>query len=316
MRTAQLIVIALVAGLVPATALAQTPTAVIVPNGYTQFSDANGKPISDGTVRFYVPGTTTPKTTWQDPYQTIVNPNPIVLNGSGAALIWGSGIYREVVYDVNGNLIWDQLTGGYNCVGGGVIPGGANGALQYNNNGILGGLSLGTNAQVLLGNATGPPTWGTVPLGALPGGVTGTGPFVLENNPVINNPTINGGVLNSPVIHNPTIDGGTWNNPTFTGTITGLPGGSSCQHRGGTPTTYCVGSDDILEMELVVGTPPTGGSINGHTASSTFAWNVYDVPGLLVANQTMARVTSEADQVPKLQDQVRQLATAAGVHLQ
>jgi hypothetical protein len=183
-------------------AYSQTPTAVIIPNGYTQFSDANGKPLAAGTVFFYVPGTTTAKTTWQDPYQSIVNANPIVLNGSGEALIWGSGIYRQVVYDVNHNLIWDQLTGGYNCVGGGTIPLGANGAIQYNNNGIFGGLPLGSTGQVLLANPSGPATWGAPPAGSvstltgLGAGVAaalglpldGTGALVAENGATLNNP--------------------------------------------------------------------------------------------------------------------------------
>jgi hypothetical protein len=216
---------------------AQTPTTVIIPNGYTQFLDANGKPLADGRVYFYVPGTTTPKTTWQDPYQSIVNTDPVVLNGSGEALIWGSGIYRQIVKDVNGNLIWDQLTGGYNCVGGGVIPGGANGALQYNNNGLFGGLALGTSGQVLHGNASGAPTWG--PISVAVGDITGLGAGLAsaltlaedgsgalcgQTGCTLNGATLNGATLNSPTIHNPAIDGGSWVNPTFSGSITGLPG--------------------------------------------------------------------------------------------
>jgi hypothetical protein len=218
-------------------AMGQTPSAVILPNGFTQFSDANGKPLAGGSVWYYVPSTVTPKKTWQDPYESIANANPVVLNGSGSALIWGSGIYREVVKDVDGNLIWDQLSGGYNCTSASSIPMGANGALQYNNGGVFGGLALGTSSQVLIGNASGPPTWGSLPAGALPGGTTGTGAFVLQNSPTINTPT-----LNSPTIHTPTVDGGTWgggtfNNPTFTGTVT-MPGTSGyLLGTGATPTS-------------------------------------------------------------------------------
>jgi len=154
-------------------AWAQTATAVILPNGKTQFTNANGTPLAAGKVYFYVPTTTTPKTTWQDPYQTTANPNPITLDGSGEALIWGSGIYREVVYDLNGNLIWDQLTGGYNCVGGGGsgTPAGLVGALQWNNSGSFAGLSLGLSQYVLHGNAAGAPTWSQVNMAT---DVTGT----------------------------------------------------------------------------------------------------------------------------------------------
>jgi hypothetical protein len=76
----------------------------------TQFLNPNGSPLENGKVYFYVPGTTTPATTWMDPYQTTANSNPILLDGSGRALIFGSGLYRQVVQDTYGNVIWDQLT--------------------------------------------------------------------------------------------------------------------------------------------------------------------------------------------------------------
>jgi hypothetical protein len=323
----------------PSECAAQTPTAVIIPNGYTQFTDANGKPLSNGTVFFYTPGTTTPKTTWQDPYQSIVNPNPVVLNGSGEALIWGSGIYRQMVYDVNNNLIWDQLTGGYNCVGGGTIPLGANGALQYNNNGIFGGLPLGTSAQVLFGNASGAPTWGSIPAGdvsnltglgagvlaALQQPLDGTGPLVAENNPTINNPTINGG---------------TWNNPTFTGTITGLPGGGSatCKDRTGATLPLCIGSSAIYNMEIGIDPVPggTGHAIEAFMTGQVAAWDVFLGAGTLSATSTQAEIqaaTLDAQtqvinahksvakipaietEVQTLENEVKQLATATHVKL-
>lgn len=59
---------------------------------------------------FYIPSTSTPKATYKDPAQTILNTNPVVLDANGQAVIWGSGTYRQVVYDVNNNLIWDQIT--------------------------------------------------------------------------------------------------------------------------------------------------------------------------------------------------------------
>lgn len=277
-----------------------TATAVQLPNGFTQFLDSNGSPIVNGTVAFYVPGTTTPKTTWQDPYQTIVNPQTITLDGAGRALIWGSGIYRQVVKDQNNNLIWDQLSGGYNCTSAAGSPQGANGALQFNNAGIFGGLSLGNSSQVLIGNASGPPTWGNIPVGALPGGTTGTGAFVLQNSPTINTPTINGGTWNN----------GTFANPTFTGTITGLPGGgtstAACLDRSGAALAQCIGSNDIFDLEFVNGTPPTGGSINGHVTGFTFAWNVYSVAGLKEANDKAAAASL---QLETLQSQVQQIAS-------
>lgn len=82
----------------------------LLPNGEQQFIDNNGSPLASGTVTFYVPGTTTLKNTWSNSSQTILNTNPVVLDSGGRAVIYGSGAYRQVVKDQNGNVIWDQLT--------------------------------------------------------------------------------------------------------------------------------------------------------------------------------------------------------------
>lgn len=84
--------------------------ASLLPNGKQTFLDANGKPLASGSVAFYVPNTTTPKTTWQDPGEVTPNANPVPLDSAGTAIIYGSGQYRQIVKDVNGNTIWDQLT--------------------------------------------------------------------------------------------------------------------------------------------------------------------------------------------------------------
>lgn len=83
-------------------------TAVPLPIVPQQFFDASGRPLAGGLVYTYVPSTTTPKTTWQDPDQTTANTNPINLDASGSAVIFGSGIYRLQVFDRLGNLISDQ----------------------------------------------------------------------------------------------------------------------------------------------------------------------------------------------------------------
>lgn len=85
-------------------------TAVPLPNGMTQFVDDNGAPYANGQVITYVPGGTTPKTTWMDNAQQIPNTNPVLLDSAGRAIIWGSGIYRQQLWDQYGNLIWDQNT--------------------------------------------------------------------------------------------------------------------------------------------------------------------------------------------------------------
>jgi hypothetical protein len=83
--------------------------AVPVLNGKQQFFDASGLSLALGTVTFYVPGTTTPKDTWQDAAKTTLNSNPITLDANGYAIIFGSGAYRQIVKDALGNTIWDQV---------------------------------------------------------------------------------------------------------------------------------------------------------------------------------------------------------------
>lgn len=82
----------------------------LLPNGMQYFTDNDGEPLSLGTVEFYIPSTLTPKDTWQNVGQTILNTNPVVLDASGRAIIYGAGVYRQIVRAFNGDLIWDQLT--------------------------------------------------------------------------------------------------------------------------------------------------------------------------------------------------------------
>lgn len=81
----------------------------ILPKGKTQFFDANGTPLASGQVSFYIPETTTQLTTYQDQALTIPNDNPVILDGSGEAIIWGYGSFRQIVQDSNGNTIWDEV---------------------------------------------------------------------------------------------------------------------------------------------------------------------------------------------------------------
>lgn len=76
----------------------------------SQFCDSNGHPFAGGTITTYIPGTDTPKDTWEDLAGTVLNTNPIVLDAAGRALIYGVGDYRFVLRDAQGNLIYDQLT--------------------------------------------------------------------------------------------------------------------------------------------------------------------------------------------------------------
>jgi hypothetical protein len=81
----------------------------LLPNGKQHFDDNNGRPLVGGRVYYYIPNTSTPKNTWQDEAQTILNTNPIVLDARGECTAWGYGAYRQVVRDPLGNLVWDRL---------------------------------------------------------------------------------------------------------------------------------------------------------------------------------------------------------------
>lgn len=85
-------------------------SATLLPNAEQQFCDEDGKPYAGGYVYFYVPGTTTPKDTYQDENGTILNTNPVILDAAGRAIILGSGDYRQVLFDSAMNMIWDQIT--------------------------------------------------------------------------------------------------------------------------------------------------------------------------------------------------------------
>jgi hypothetical protein len=98
--------------------------ASLLPNAKSQFLDGDGHPLAGGSIAFYVPGTTTASPTWQDAAATIPNTNPITLDGSGMAVIYGSGAYRSVLTDSAGNLVWDADTAEFNTASGLTITGG------------------------------------------------------------------------------------------------------------------------------------------------------------------------------------------------
>lgn len=85
-------------------------SASLLPPGKNCFFTAAGVPNASGTATFYIPSTTTPKDTWTDADQTVLNINPVTLDAAGCAVIYGVGIYRQILKDSLGNTIWDQPT--------------------------------------------------------------------------------------------------------------------------------------------------------------------------------------------------------------
>lgn len=84
--------------------------AVLIPDASQQFFDGYGDPLAGGQVYFYIPGTSTLKTTWADSAATVPNTNPVILDAAGRATIWGDGAYRQVLKDSLSNQIWDRDT--------------------------------------------------------------------------------------------------------------------------------------------------------------------------------------------------------------
>jgi hypothetical protein len=78
---------------------------IIIPE--VQFLDADGHPYAGGSLTAYVPGTSTPKTTWLDAAGTAANTQPVILDAAGRCSLWGSGDYRLLLRDSAGNEIWD-----------------------------------------------------------------------------------------------------------------------------------------------------------------------------------------------------------------
>lgn len=66
--------------------------------------------LAGGKVYFYTPNTSTFKQTWSDSAQATQNTNPVILDANGCAVIYGTGIYRQVLQDSLGNTVWDQTT--------------------------------------------------------------------------------------------------------------------------------------------------------------------------------------------------------------
>ena len=106
-------------------------TAALVPNASQQFFNAQGQPLANGSVYFFVPNTTTPKTVWSDQNQTNAFSQPVTLDAggfpqNGGSLnvgVFGQGNYREQVFDANSNLVFDGFTSAY----GSASPSGATG---------------------------------------------------------------------------------------------------------------------------------------------------------------------------------------------
>jgi len=94
-----------------------------------QILNAQGEPLSGGSVYLYEPGTTTFITSYQDSGLTTPHTNPVKLSGSGRANIWVSRDCDLRIRDRNGNLVLEELNVNPDALGvgesGGLVPNGS-----------------------------------------------------------------------------------------------------------------------------------------------------------------------------------------------
>jgi len=90
-------------------------SATLTPSPLMQFFDSTGAPLSGGTLSTFIAGTSTPLATYTDSSGSIANNVVITLNTRGEAAVWlgSTGIYKFVLKDAAGVLIWtaDNIEG-------------------------------------------------------------------------------------------------------------------------------------------------------------------------------------------------------------
>lgn len=82
----------------------------LLPIPEQQFFDNNGDALANGKVYTYDSTGATPKATYSDQAGLNVNPNPVILDSAGRALIYGTGTYVLAVFDGSGNEIYAQAS--------------------------------------------------------------------------------------------------------------------------------------------------------------------------------------------------------------
>src|SRR5882762_7513842 len=80
--------------------------AVLLPEGRQQFFTTPGVPAVGYKLMTWAAGTSTPQTTWADALKVAANPNPIILDGRGEAVIFWDGVYKIQLLDATGAPVW------------------------------------------------------------------------------------------------------------------------------------------------------------------------------------------------------------------
>jgi hypothetical protein len=81
--------------------------AILAPNPLWSARTLTGQPCLDGTVDTYYNRTADRAETWADPFMSVVNPNPVELDGAGEfPIYWADDhLYTLVIKDMFGNIV-------------------------------------------------------------------------------------------------------------------------------------------------------------------------------------------------------------------
>lgn len=80
--------------------------ATLLPEGKQSFTNSAGAPLIGGKLFTYDAGTSTPRPTYLDAGTTAPNTNPIILDARGEATVFWDGVYKVILQDAAGAVIW------------------------------------------------------------------------------------------------------------------------------------------------------------------------------------------------------------------
>lgn len=234
--------------------------------------------LAGGQVYFYIPNTSSFKTTWFNADQSAShqNTNPVKLDQNGCAIVYGTGSYRQVVQDSLGNTVWDQITTDTSANNNTFWAGSAHGTpnaltvvdpgFNATDGSIIQFVAIATNTSAATLN---PSSFGAIPIvkSTTNGPVSLTGGEIQQGNVVS---VLYSAVSNSFTILNPVIQSQSGSTAPLCGT-TGL----SIVSDNSTPNT-------VLDVAIGDGVAisPTGAVINRASASFNINFGTNGAGGL------------------------------------
>ena len=88
--------------------MATIPADVVLLQPWPIFTayDTHGHPLVGGKLYSFHASTTTPKSTYADPFLFVPNTNPVILSGDGNAVVYLDGFYRLVLTTAEDEHLW------------------------------------------------------------------------------------------------------------------------------------------------------------------------------------------------------------------